>query len=75
MSNFPQRQLATIRVSGITEMCNNKQERHKHSFVITKKGMYYLVDGRKVTERDFELMYPLTMVSNMKPTMDTTKII
>ncbi len=73
MSN-PQSMLKTVIVSGIGVMCMNKQERDKYSFIYSKTKSYYLVGKSKLTQKEFEAMFPITMQSLVKPTLDGTKI-
>lgn len=51
-----------IKVSSIAQMVSNKQTRKSTSFVFNHSGeRYYLHDGIKVSEEDFEKRFPIDM--------------
>lgn len=52
--------------ANVCEVMKMKQERAKFTFRITPEGTGYLVDGKLISEKEFDAMYPTQLKPSMK---------
>jgi len=71
----PGKQPRNPKVSGIGNMCLNKQLRQMYSAVINSKGeCYYIVDNVPTSIANFERTFPLHLETLSRENLDGTKI-
>jgi len=55
-----------LNLTGFADYCNRKRERQNYSFRIDCSGGYYLVNGQRMEENEFNNLFPIGLIDQAK---------